>query len=421
MKWKTETVGEKQAHVVLEFWQPQQIVGIDIGNEHSAFIEVLVSKSGCHLDDFKEFLLSCSFMTPVESKSSHNVNRVRCFNSDALNIKFMKDKWKLVKIVCSQPFNRHIQYGLSFIKVHVTSAAVSKPLLDTKLTQTLNASLFPLKLREESPDSEADGNGASKLFQRWKQNRSEGGEEKDSTAASIRDAVLPASKGRLSDSRDKPVATVVSTKTVSSTSLYPATSESSTTMSLSMSSLDDEPTQIVDRNRNELVFGDDDPEDDDAKDADAKKERLMKHLAADQQTRSKELEMQQKELEAKKNLKANRTSLLQNKDKENPKMNTSGVKQEIPTTSLTGQKRRSYSASKAESTPKKPKQELVKSPLKVARYAPRDQLLNGVVLVISGIQVGRQQIKIERFHYIYIFYLESRSCRAAYQGHRAGR
>lgn len=395
MKWKTESFGEKKAHVVLEFEQPQQIVGIDIGNEHAAFIEVLVSKSGCQPDDFKEFLLSCSFMTPVESKSSHNVNRVRCFNSDALNISLMKDKWKLVKIVCTQPFNKHIQYGLSFIKVHVTSAAVSKPLLDTKLTQSLNASLLPLKLREESPDSEADDNGASKLFQRWKQSRSEGGMEKVSTAAAIRDAVLPASKVRLSDSWSQ---------TLSITSCYPdTTSESSITNSSSMTS-SNETTQILDRNRNELVFGDDDPENY-ASDADAKKERLMKRLAADQQRRSRELEVQQKELEARKNLKAKRTSLLQIKSKESPKMNTSEIEQEIATTTLAGQKRRSSSASKAESTPKKPKQELVKkTPLKEAQYAPRDQLLNGVVLVISGIQVGRQQIKLERFNYIYIFH-----------------
>lgn len=417
MKWKTESVGEKKAHVVLEFEQPQQIVGIDIGNEHAAFIAVLVSKSGCQLDDFKEFLLSCSFMTPVESKKSENVNRVRCFNGETLNSSLMMHKWKLVKIVCTQPFNKHVQYGLSFIKAHVNAPAVSKPLPDTKLTQAIKASLYPLKLREESPDSEADGNGASKLFQRWKQNRSEGGMEKISTAAAIRDAALPASKERPCDSR--PVAKLIPNKKEpapscyqkeSTSSCYPATTSEASATSTTSTSLSSSNTsssvQILDRNRDELVFGDDNPEDDASdSDADVKKELLKKRLAADKQRRTRELEMRQKELEAKKNSKAKGTSLLPNKTKESPRVTTSEVEQEIPTTSLASQKRRSNSASKPESTPKKPKHEVVKqSPLKVVRYAPVDQLLNGVVLVISGIQVDRQQIKIEGFIiYIYIY------------------
>lgn len=402
MKWKTESVGEKKAHVVLEFEQPQQIVGIDIGNEHAAFIEVLVSKSGCQLDDFKEFLLSSSFMTPVESKSSQNVNRVRCFNGETLNITSMKDKWKLVKIVCTQPFNKHVQYGLSFIKAHVSALAVLKPLKsDTKLTQMVKP-LFPMRFREDSPDSEADGNGASRLFQRWRQNRSEAGMEQASTAAAIRDAALPVMNDRPNETR--PVATLVPTKKESTDSCYPATTSESSIATTSMSS-SSETTQILDRNRSELVFGDDNPENDasDA-DSDAKKERLKKRLAADQQRRSRELEMRHKELESKKNLKPKRSSSLQNKNKESQKGSTSEVEQEIPTQRLAGQKRRSNSASKAESTPKKPRPEaqVKPSPLKEVRYAPVDQLLKGVVLVISGIQVGRQQIKIEGFLYMYI-------------------
>lgn len=51
-KWKTKSAGEKSAYVILEMSESQKITGIDIGNEHSAFIEVLVGKSSCAPEDF---------------------------------------------------------------------------------------------------------------------------------------------------------------------------------------------------------------------------------------------------------------------------------------------------------------------------------------------------------------------------------
>lgn len=52
-KWKTQNAGEKSAYVILEMDEAEQITGIDIGNEHSAFVEVLVGKSSCMPTDFK--------------------------------------------------------------------------------------------------------------------------------------------------------------------------------------------------------------------------------------------------------------------------------------------------------------------------------------------------------------------------------
>lgn len=51
-KWKTKNAGEKSAYVILEMSECHQITGIDIGNEHSAFVEVLVGKSSCAPEDF---------------------------------------------------------------------------------------------------------------------------------------------------------------------------------------------------------------------------------------------------------------------------------------------------------------------------------------------------------------------------------
>lgn len=51
-KWKCKS-GEKQASVILQLKQETVIAGIDIGNENSAFVEVLVGKSTSLTNDFQ--------------------------------------------------------------------------------------------------------------------------------------------------------------------------------------------------------------------------------------------------------------------------------------------------------------------------------------------------------------------------------
>lgn len=52
-KWRSETPGLKSVYVILQFEKPTKISGIDIGNEHSAFIEVLVGKNGWSQEDYQ--------------------------------------------------------------------------------------------------------------------------------------------------------------------------------------------------------------------------------------------------------------------------------------------------------------------------------------------------------------------------------
>lgn len=53
------------------------ISGIDIGNEHSSYVEVLVARSNGSKDsDFKVLLVMSSFMTSLESRQSTNINKV---------------------------------------------------------------------------------------------------------------------------------------------------------------------------------------------------------------------------------------------------------------------------------------------------------------------------------------------------------
>jgi DNA-repair protein XRCC1 len=96
-----------------------EIQQIDIQNESSAFIEVLVGNSQQSEDDFETILPAVSFMTPNESKSSNNKNRVKFFTYEDCLVKNLIDKkWERVKIVCTQPFNNDLQFGISYIKLY---------------------------------------------------------------------------------------------------------------------------------------------------------------------------------------------------------------------------------------------------------------------------------------------------------------
>ncbi|XP_072035262.1 DNA repair protein XRCC1-like isoform X1 [Amphiura filiformis] len=118
-KWRGSTAGERQTSVILQFEKASLIHSIDVGNEGSAFIEILVGLSSAgSADDYQVILVTSSFMSPVESKSGTNTNRVRMFGPDKLTKGVTSKKWDRVKIVCSQPFNKHNTYGLSFIKFH---------------------------------------------------------------------------------------------------------------------------------------------------------------------------------------------------------------------------------------------------------------------------------------------------------------
>ncbi|KAH8287680.1 hypothetical protein KR054_011607 [Drosophila jambulina] len=397
-KWRTKSGNEKSAYVILEFQEPQQITGIDIGNEHSAFIEVLVSRTGCQTDDFRELLLSSSFMTPIESKNSSNQNRVRCFSSPSLDQTTLPEKWKLLKIVCTQPFNRHVQYGISFVKVHVVASAPTptptaapakvKSLLPERMMQ-----FGAFKLREESPDSENDSQLSR--FQSWKKEShlKEQLPAATTTAAAIRDAGNTALKrlniGKVSAGLPKP--------------------------SPNASPVDASEVKPLDRNRASLLFGEDDDDDDDdaadhgdAGEQNSKKRRLSKHLEADKDRRRQEQEQLLKEKERKREKTKSRHSLDKSSSKDNKSSGRKEVekekekeKKEKPETKHesrskhreasktrdnsrpSAQKR--LSSSPADTPAKKPRIKDQNSD-PIIHYRPFNQLLNGVVLVISGIQ-----------------------------------
>ncbi|XP_048224782.1 DNA repair protein XRCC1 isoform X2 [Perognathus longimembris pacificus] len=119
-KWRAAKPGEKTISVVLQLEKEEQIHSLDIGNDGSAFVEVLVGSSaaGTSEQDYEVLLVTSSFMSPSESRSGSNPNRVRMFGSDKLVRAAAEKRWDRVKIVCSQPYSKDSPYGLSFIRLH---------------------------------------------------------------------------------------------------------------------------------------------------------------------------------------------------------------------------------------------------------------------------------------------------------------
>ncbi|KAM9631860.1 DNA repair protein XRCC1 isoform 1-T1 [Trichechus inunguis] len=119
-KWRAAKAGEKTISVVLQLEKEEQIHSVDIGNDGSAFVEVLVGSSagGGGEQDYEVLLVTSSFMSPSESRSGSNPNRVRIFGPDKLVRAAAEKRWDRVKIVCSQPYSKDSPYGLSFVRFH---------------------------------------------------------------------------------------------------------------------------------------------------------------------------------------------------------------------------------------------------------------------------------------------------------------
>lgn len=162
-KWKAARPGEKQTSVILQFEKEDQVHSIDIGNEGSAFIEVLVGNSSAVRDqDYEVLLVTSSFMSPTESRNGTNMNRVRFFGPSQLQKSTAQEKWDRVKIVCSQPYSKNIAYGLAFVKFHSPPDKNDPPPTSSpKLTK-----LGQFRVKDESPSSGPSLQPGSLFFSR---------------------------------------------------------------------------------------------------------------------------------------------------------------------------------------------------------------------------------------------------------------
>eukprot|EP00095_Tigriopus_kingsejongensis_P001221 snap_masked-scaffold1412_size42778-processed-gene-0.4 protein:Tk01221 transcript:snap_masked-scaffold1412_size42778-processed-gene-0.4-mRNA-1 annotation:"dna repair protein xrcc1" len=116
-KWRSQEPGEKRVWVILQLEKASHIDHIDIGNDGSAFVEVQVGRTqdGQDSDGFRSLLVASSFMSPLESRNEENQCRVRMFGRETLNQGLVKERWDRVRVVCTQPFNKQVKYGISFI------------------------------------------------------------------------------------------------------------------------------------------------------------------------------------------------------------------------------------------------------------------------------------------------------------------
>ncbi|XP_077576830.1 DNA repair protein XRCC1 [Stigmatopora nigra] len=159
-KWKAARQGEKQTSVILQFEKEEQVHSIDIGNEGSAFVEVLVGNSSSVRDqDYEVLLVTSSFMSPTESRNGTNLSRVRFFGPGQLQKSTAEGKWDRVKIVCTQPYSKNIAYGLAFVKFHSPPDKNDPPVTSPKLTK-----LGQFRVKEDTASSGSSMQPGSLFF-----------------------------------------------------------------------------------------------------------------------------------------------------------------------------------------------------------------------------------------------------------------
>ncbi|XP_043936282.1 DNA repair protein XRCC1 isoform X2 [Protopterus annectens] len=109
-------------------------------------------------------LVTSSFMSPSESKNGTNLNRVRMFGPDKLVKATAEKKWDRVKIVCTQPYNKNLVYGLSFIRLH--SAPENKEESGSAGSSPKLTLLGHFKVKEEDPTGGTSLKPGSLFFSR---------------------------------------------------------------------------------------------------------------------------------------------------------------------------------------------------------------------------------------------------------------
>ncbi|NXL04464.1 TRPC2 protein, partial [Mesembrinibis cayennensis] len=88
------------------------------GNCGCAFLQIEVGRSSWPLDrPYLTLVPSVALMTPADSKLDRNRCGVRMFKEADFLALAVGQKWDRLRLTCSQPFSKHSQFGLSFIRV----------------------------------------------------------------------------------------------------------------------------------------------------------------------------------------------------------------------------------------------------------------------------------------------------------------
>lgn len=96
-------------------------------------------------------------MTPRGSAQSDNPNRIRMFVTNDFCENIRDERWDRIRFVCTQPFNKHVQYGLSFVTLHSSTAIAATNSSVTKIGN------FAIRPEEDATDKISAGSVFSKL------------------------------------------------------------------------------------------------------------------------------------------------------------------------------------------------------------------------------------------------------------------
>ncbi|NXU24500.1 TRPC2 protein, partial [Thalassarche chlororhynchos] len=108
----------RQLRVELQLERASPIGYVDVGNCGCAFLQIEVGRSSWPLDrPYLTLVPSVTLMTPADSKLDQNRCGVRMFKEADFLALAVGQKWDRLRLTCSQPFSKHGQFGLSFIRV----------------------------------------------------------------------------------------------------------------------------------------------------------------------------------------------------------------------------------------------------------------------------------------------------------------
>ncbi|KAM6093575.1 protein XNDC1N [Chlamydotis macqueenii] len=108
----------RQLRAELQLERASPIGYVDVGNCGCAFLQIEVGRSSWPLDrPYLTLLPSVALMTPADSKLGRNRCGVRMFKEADFPALAVGQKWDRLRLTCSQPFSKHSQFGLSFLRV----------------------------------------------------------------------------------------------------------------------------------------------------------------------------------------------------------------------------------------------------------------------------------------------------------------
>lgn len=113
-QWLCSTPDEKFAHVVLTYEKSFVISSLEIKNNGSAYVQVEGANSE-EPSKYKVLWRTQSLMTPHESRQGTETDGIYIFLPQDLAATEKDKTWDVLKITCSQPFNKLQKYGLSHV------------------------------------------------------------------------------------------------------------------------------------------------------------------------------------------------------------------------------------------------------------------------------------------------------------------